>query len=120
MVSLVNGGFSTRLGFHVVNTEERGRELTPERGMAVSMGWPAWAFLGSVSAQLYPCSISCTLDHWPIQLWALDIIISATKLRILCMNFRSFHLGPREFSIQARWSLPPFGASSHMVRVSVF
>jgi hypothetical protein len=35
----------------------------------------------------------------------------------LCMNFRSFHLGPREFSIQAHWSLTPLEASSHMVGV---
>jgi hypothetical protein len=33
----------------------------------------------------------------------------------LCMNFLASHLDPREFSIQAHWSLPPLGANSHMV-----
>jgi hypothetical protein len=30
MASLTNGGFPTRLGFRVVNIEERGRESHPE------------------------------------------------------------------------------------------
>jgi hypothetical protein len=38
MASLVNGGFTTRLGFHLLNTEERERKLTPERA-----GRSAWA-----------------------------------------------------------------------------
>jgi hypothetical protein len=47
------------------------------------MGWPSWAFLGSISAQFAPRSISCILDHWPLQLWTLDVVISVTKLRDL-------------------------------------
>jgi hypothetical protein len=33
----------------------------------------------------------------------------------LCMNFRPFHLSPREFSIQEQWSLPPLEAPWHVV-----
>jgi hypothetical protein len=83
MVSLTNCGFSTRLGFHILNTEERGREPPPEWVGSVSMGRPSWAFLGSISAQFAPRSISCILDHWSLQLWTLDVVISVTKLRDL-------------------------------------
>jgi hypothetical protein len=83
MVSLVNGGFPMRLGLHLLNTEERGRKPTPERVGSVGLGRPAWAFLGSVSAQFSPRSISCILDQWALQLWTLDVVISTTKLRDL-------------------------------------
>jgi hypothetical protein len=83
MTSLVNGGLHTRLGFHVLKIEERGREPTPEWVGPVGMGQPAWAFLGSVLAHFYPRSIFCILDHGPLQLWALDVVISATKLNDL-------------------------------------
>jgi hypothetical protein len=83
MASLTNGSLPTRLRFHELNTEERGHEPALERAGPIGMGRPAWALLGSVSDQFAPRSISCTLDHGPLQLWALDIVISATKLRDL-------------------------------------
>jgi hypothetical protein len=83
MASLMNGGFPTRLGFHILNTEERGCEPAPERARPVGLGRPTRALLSSVSAQFAPRSISCTLDHWPLQLWALDVVIFAVKLRDL-------------------------------------
>jgi hypothetical protein len=82
-MSLANGGLPLRLGLHLLNTEERGPELPPEGVGPVRTGQPTWAVLGSGSAQIAPRSIFCTLDHWPLQLWALDVVISATKLRDL-------------------------------------
>jgi hypothetical protein len=34
-----------------------GRKLTPERAGSVRLGWPAWALMGSISAQFAPRSI---------------------------------------------------------------
>jgi hypothetical protein len=83
MASPENGGLPLRLGLRLLNNEERGTRTAPEGARPVRMGRPAWALLGSVSAQFAPRSISCTLDHWPLQLWALDVVISAIKLRDL-------------------------------------
>jgi hypothetical protein len=80
MASLANGSFSTRLGFHLLNTEEREPKPSPEGAGLVGMGQPTWAFLGLISAHFSLCSIFCILDHGPLQLWALDVIISAAKL----------------------------------------
>jgi hypothetical protein len=55
----------------------------PKGAGPVQTGRPAWALLGSVSAQFAPRSISCTLDYCPLQLWALDVVISTIKLRDL-------------------------------------
>jgi hypothetical protein len=63
MASLTNGGLPTRLGFHVLNTEQRGREPTPERAGPVGMGRPARAFLGSVWSSL--------LHAPPLALWII-------------------------------------------------
>jgi hypothetical protein len=68
---------------HELNTEERGSQTDTRTVGPVRLGRLAWALLGSVSAQFAPWSTSCTLDHWPLQLWALDVVISAIKLRDL-------------------------------------
>jgi hypothetical protein len=113
MASLANGRLHTRLGFHVLNTEERGVANRYQN----ELGRLAWAFLGSASAQFSPRSISCILDHWPPSIVGFGRHYLHDQVEgSLCMNFWSFHLGPREFSIQAQWSLPPLEASSHMVR----
>jgi hypothetical protein len=81
MVSLTNGGLPTRLGFHELNIEERRPEPPPERVGLTGLGRPSWAFPGPVSAHLVTRFVFCILDHGPLQLWALDVVISATKLR---------------------------------------
>jgi hypothetical protein len=75
--------FYMRLGLHLLNTEERGTRTAAIRGSAGPNGPVDLGLLGSVSAQLSPRSISCTLDHWPLQLWALDVVTSTIKLRDL-------------------------------------
>jgi hypothetical protein len=44
MSSLVNGGFPTCLGFHLLNTEERGPEPPLERAGPTGLGlsWPGF------------------------------------------------------------------------------
>jgi hypothetical protein len=83
MASLANGGFPARLGFHVLNTEERGPEPSSEETRPIGLGRPAWAFPGPVSAHLVTRFVFCILNHSPLLLWALDVVISATKLRDL-------------------------------------
>jgi hypothetical protein len=70
-------------GCNYLTPKKEGREPTPERVGPVRTAQPSWALLGSFSDQFSPRSISCTLYHWPLQLWALDVITSATKLRDL-------------------------------------
>jgi hypothetical protein len=41
-------------------------EPVPEGAGPVRMGRPAWALLGSISAQFAPRSIFCTLDYCPL------------------------------------------------------
>jgi hypothetical protein len=53
------------LGLHHLTPSKGGPEPAPE---------------GAGSVQFAPRSISCTLDYCPLQLWALDVVISATKL----------------------------------------
>jgi hypothetical protein len=53
MASLMNGGFHTRLGLHLLNTEERGCEPAPERIGPMRPGRPAWAFSGPVQARSF-------------------------------------------------------------------
>jgi hypothetical protein len=111
MASLVNGGFSTRLGFHVFNTEDWGREPPPEGAGPTGLGPSGLGF----------SSVCSTVHLLHLGSFAPSIVgFGRLYLRdqvegSLCMNFQPFHLGPREFSIQAYWSLPPLGVSSHMV-----
>jgi hypothetical protein len=112
MASLTNGGVPTRLGFHLLNTEERGgREPAPERTGPTGLGL-SWPGLGPV------CSTVHLLHFGSLALSIVGFGCRYLHDQVegsLCMNFRSFHLGPREFSIQAHWSLPHLEASSHMV-----
>jgi hypothetical protein len=84
------------------------------------LGRPAWADRpGTFLALFWPVFSTLHLVHFG-SLGPSIVGFGHRYLRdqvegSLCMNFRSFHLGPREFSIQAHWSLPPLGASSHMV-----
>jgi hypothetical protein len=73
MVSLMNGSFPTRLGLHLLDTKERG---ACQKGL----GQLACAFRRPVSAHLVTRLIFCIFDHGTLQLWALDVVISASKL----------------------------------------
>jgi hypothetical protein len=107
-----------RLGLRLLNTEERGTRTGARRGWAGPNG-PAG--LGPSGLSFGPIRSTVHLLRFglfPLQLWALDVVISTIKTEgSLCMNFRSFHLGPQKFSIQAHWSLPPLEASWHVVGV---
>jgi hypothetical protein len=80
------------------------------------MGQPAWAVLGPVSA--------ATLHLFHFGSFAPSIVDYGRRCPSdqvegsLCMNFRSIHLGPQEFSIEPHWSLPPLEESLHTVKAS--
>jgi hypothetical protein len=110
------GGLHTRLWLSLLNTEERGTRTDAKRGWAGPNG-PAG--LGPSRLGFGPIRSTVHLLHFGL----LSPSIVGFGRRYLhdqvegslCMNFQPFHLGPRDFSIQAHWSLPPLGASSHMV-----
>jgi hypothetical protein len=85
MASLGNGGLHTRLGFHVLNTEERGRTDT-------RMGWA-----GRPMPSFGPICPTLHLLHFIS--WAPSIVGFERRFLHdqvegpLCMNFLSFHLG---------------------------
>jgi hypothetical protein len=111
MASLANGSFPTCLGFHLLNTEERGREPTLERARPVGLGLSRLSFAPD-------CSILHLLHFGSLGPSIVDFgrcYLCDQVEGSLCMNFWSFYLGVREFSIQAHWSLPPLGASLHTV-----
>jgi hypothetical protein len=72
-----------RLAPAKLNTEERGTRTAARRGWAGPNGPAGLGSSGLGFGPIGPQSISCTLDHWPLQLWALDVVISAIKLRDL-------------------------------------
>jgi hypothetical protein len=83
MASLTNGGLPTRLEFHELNNEERGARTGTRTGWA---GRHRSAGLGPSGLGFGPVCSTVHLLHfgsWPLQLWALDVIIFATKLRDL-------------------------------------
>jgi hypothetical protein len=119
MASQANGGFPTRLGLHLLNTKERGLQTFTRRrwvdrpgpaGLALS--WPGFDPSFSTLHLLHFGSLGPSIVGFGYRYLRDQVEIP------LCMNFRSFHLSPREFSIQAHWSLPPLGASSPMVGAS--
>jgi hypothetical protein len=107
---------SPRLGFHELNTKERGSKTDTRTGW---VGLPRPVGLGP--SGLGFGSICSTVHLFHFGSSAASIVgFGRRYLRdqvegSLCMNFQPFHLGPREFSIQAHWSLTPLEASSHMV-----
>jgi hypothetical protein len=110
MASLANGGFPLRLGLHLLNTEERGTFEWAGLG-------PSGLSFGSIFSTVHLLHFG-SLAPWIVgfgRRYLCDQVEGS-----LCMNFQSFHLGPREFSIQAHRSLPPLEASSHMVRAPWF
>jgi hypothetical protein len=116
MASLANGGLLMRLGFHLLNTEERGALTATRWGWA---GRHGLAGLGLSGLGFGPYFSVLHILHFGS--WAPSIVgFGRHYLRdqvegSLCMNFRPFHIDPREFSIQAHWPLPPLEAISHMV-----
>jgi hypothetical protein len=116
MVFLANGGYHTRLGLHLFNTEQRGTRTNTRRGWAGPNG-PVG--LGPSGLGFGPICSTVHLLHFGL-LSPSIVGFGRRYLRdqvegSLCTNFHPFHLGPREFSIQAHWSLPPLKASWHMV-----
>jgi hypothetical protein len=114
---MANGGLPLRLGFHELNTEERGSQTDTRTGWA---GPPGPAILGPSGLSFGPICSTVHLLHFG-SLAPSIVGFGCRYLRdqvegSLCMNFQPFHLGPQEFSIQAHWSLPPLEASWHMVR----
>jgi hypothetical protein len=61
MASLGNGVLPMRLGFHVLNNEERGREPTQKRSGPIRPGGQLGPFLGQFGLVLLPAA---HLDHW--------------------------------------------------------
>jgi hypothetical protein len=116
MASLANGSFLTWLGFHVLNTKERGSQTATRRGWA-GRHWPT--ALGLSGLGFGPiCSMLYLLHFGSLPTSIVDFGRRYLRDQVegsLYMNFRSFHLGPREFSIQAHCSLPPLEASLHTV-----
>jgi hypothetical protein len=115
-VSLVYGGLPLRLGFHELNTEERGSQIDTRTGWAGPLGL---AGLGPSGLDCGPVCSTVHLLHF-VSLAPSIVDFGRRYLRdqvegSLCMNFQPFHLGPREFSIQAHWSLPRLEESLHMV-----
>jgi hypothetical protein len=116
MSSLMNGGLPTWLGLHLLNTEERGARTGTGTGWADPTRRSSWALSRPVQARSSPRGSSWNFALGPLHLCHFEVIIPMVKIGgSLCMDFQYFHLGPREFSIQAHWSLPPLGASSHMI-----
>jgi hypothetical protein len=117
MASLANGGLPTHLGFHVLHTEERGARTDTRTGWA---GRHGLAVLGLSGLNFDPICSTLHLLHFGSL--APSIVGFGRRYLCnqvegsLCMNFQSFHLGPRELCIQAHWSLPPLEESSHMVK----
>jgi hypothetical protein len=115
-VFLANGGLHTRLGLHLFNTEQRGTLTSTKRG---------WAGLNG-PASLGPSGLGFSRIRSTVHLLHFGLLSPSivgfgrrylrNKVEVcLWMNFQPFHRGPREFSIQAHWSLPPLEASWHMV-----
>jgi hypothetical protein len=116
MAFLANGDFHTRLGLHLFNIEQRGTRTGARRGWAGSNG-P----VGMGPSGLGFGLIRSTVHLLLFGLLSPSIVPFGRRYLhdqvegSLCTNFQPFHLGPREFSIQAHWSLPPLMASWHMV-----
>jgi hypothetical protein len=91
MLNLMNGGFPTRLGLHLLNTEERVSQTASRPSPFLARFRPSLLHGPSLRLRSLAPSIvgfgRCYL-HGQVE-------------GSLCMNFCSFHLGPREFSIQA-------------------
>jgi hypothetical protein len=100
---------------HLLNTEERRARTATKRGWAGPNG-PAG--LGLSGLGFGPTFSTVHLLHFgslaPSIVGFGRLYLRNQVEGFLCMNFQPFHLGPREFSIQAHWSLPPLEASSHM------
>jgi hypothetical protein len=116
MAFLANGGLPTRLGLRLLNTEERGTRTGARRGWA-SLNGPS--SLGPSGLGFIPIHSMVHLLHFGL-LSPSIVGFGRRYLRdkvegSLYMNFQPFHLGPREFSIQAHLSLPPLEASWHVV-----
>jgi hypothetical protein len=116
MASLTNGGLSTQLGFHELKTEQRGVRTSARRGWAdqprpagPGLSWPSFGPIFSMLHLLHFGSLGPSIVGFGRH-YLHDQVEGS-----LGMNFRSFHLGPQEFSIQAHWSLPALEASSHTV-----
>ena len=56
------------------------RKVVANRGEE-GVGRPAWPILSPVRLRLLPRVVSCTLGFFLLRIWALDVVISATKLR---------------------------------------
>jgi hypothetical protein len=116
MVSLANGRFPLRLGLHELNTEQRGTRSAAETGWTCPNGPTGLGLFWAGSCPFFSLRLILIFCTWPLHLCHFEVIITAIKTKgSLCMNFRSFHLNPREFSTQAHWSLPPLEASWHVV-----
>jgi hypothetical protein len=62
---------------------KRGAEPPPEGAGPTDLGRSAWDVPSPISAHLVTHFVFCILDHGPLQLWALDVAISAAKFRDL-------------------------------------
>jgi hypothetical protein len=114
--SLSCTNFLVLTGLHLLNTEQRGSRTTTKMGWADPNGLTGLGLFWASSGPFFSPRLILTFCTWPpsfVSFWGhhhCDQVDGS-----LCMNFQSFHLGPREFSVQAHWSLPPLEASWHVV-----
>jgi hypothetical protein len=93
----------TRDSGYIYLTSSKGAPEPPQKWAGpVRTGRPTWAFSRPVRARSSPRGTSWHFALGPLHLCHFEVVIPVIKTeRSLCMNFRSLHLGPREFSIQA-------------------